>query len=43
MLQLSGERGRPEGSVTADVDAPQENHDCHSRTGPERQGFAART
>src|SRR5262245_52079858 len=30
MLQSFGEPGRPEGSVTADVDAPQKNHECHA-------------
>ena len=29
MLQLFGEDGRSEGSVTADVDTPQKNHECH--------------
>jgi len=26
---LFGERGRSEGPVTANVDAPQKNHKCH--------------
>src|SRR5213593_2837657 len=29
VLQLFGERGRPEGPVTADVDASQKNHERH--------------
>jgi len=31
MLQLFGERRRSKGSVTADVDPPQKNHECHAR------------
>ena len=30
VLQLSGERGRSEGPVTADVDPSQKNHECHA-------------
>src|SRR5206468_6374633 len=30
VLQLFGERGRPEGPVTADVDPSQKNHECHA-------------
>lgn len=29
VLQLFGKRGRSEGPVTADVDPPQKNHECH--------------
>ena len=29
MLQLFGELRRSKGSVTADVDAPHKNHECH--------------
>jgi hypothetical protein len=35
VLQLFGESRRPEGPVTADVDPPQENHECHE-CAPER-------
>ncbi|HEU4505209.1 MAG TPA: hypothetical protein VFR79_10275, partial [Nitrospira sp.] len=29
VLQLFGKRGRSEDPVTADVDPPQKNHECH--------------
>ena len=29
VLQLFGEGGRSEGPVTADVHAPEKNHECH--------------
>ena len=32
VLQLFGERGRPEGSVTTDVDPSQKNDECHQVT-----------
>jgi hypothetical protein len=48
MLELFGQRRRSEGSVTADVDAPQKNHECHAfasdveRGMPDRDGLAAK-
>src|SRR6266446_6462939 len=30
VLQLFSQRGRPEGSVAADVDPSQKNHECHA-------------
>jgi hypothetical protein len=30
VFQLFGERCRPEGPVTADVDSSQKNHECHA-------------